>query len=301
VNRAKLTELRSEKGFIHIARTWKKGDVVCLKMPMPVERVYAHPKVKADVGRVALMRGPVVYCLEGVDNKSRVRNLCLPRTGKLSAALAKDLLRGIVVVQGKALAVSRGQDEKLKTKSVKFQAVPYSIWDNRKAGQMVVWLPETPDLAEVPGEDGVISRGVRIRASHVNHTDTLTALNDGILPKSSGDHGLPRMTWWDHKGTTEWVSYGYVRPRRLGGAAVFWFDDTGRGACRVPASWRLFWRDGDSWKPVKLTDKAGYGTALDRFNQVTFEPVTTRELKLEVKLKAGFSGGILEWAVVDAK
>jgi hypothetical protein len=79
--------------------------------------------------------------------------------------------------------------------------------------------------------------------------------------------------------------------------AVYWFDDTGRGSCRVPASWRLLWRDGKEWRPVKLTGQSRYGTALDCFNKVTFEPVTTPELKLEVKLKAGFSGGILEWTV----
>jgi hypothetical protein len=301
LNGKKLAKTEAKKGYLKVARTWKKGDSIRLELPMPVERVYAHRRVKADAGRVALMRGPVVYCLEGVDNHGQVRNLCLPWTAKLSGAFEKDLFRGAGVVRGEALAVSRGEDEKLKTQRVKFQAVPYSAWDNRKPGQMVVWLAESPELAEVPGDGGVVSRGVQIRASHVNPTDTLAALNDGVIPKSSGDHGLPRMTWWDHKGTTEWVSYRFVRPRRLRGAAVYWFDDTGRGACRVPASWRLLWPDGDLWKPVTLTDKAAYGTALDRFNQVTFEPVTTRELKLEVKLKANFSGGILEWTIRDAK
>ncbi len=130
---------------------------------------------------------------------------------------------------------------------------------------------------------------------HVNPSDTLIALNDGVLPKSSNDHSLPRMTWWDHKGTTEWVSYRYAKPRECAGASVYWFDDTGRGGCRVPAEWRLLWKDGDAWKPVQLTHGSRYGAALDVMNDITFEPVTTRELKLEVKLKPGFSGGILEW------
>ena len=96
----------------------------------------------------------------------------------------------------------------------------------------------TPELAEIPGEDGIVVNGVRVRASHVNPTDTLEALNDGLLPKSSDDHAIPRMTWWDHRGTTEWVSYRFPAPRRLSSSAVYWFDDTGRGQCRVPASWR---------------------------------------------------------------
>src|SRR5262249_28944945 len=207
----------------------------------------------------------------------------------------------VVVVRGEALAVTRDKQEKRVTRPVKFRAVPYATWDNRAPGPMVVWLPEEPSLAEIPGEDGVVSGGVRIRASHVNPTDTLAALNDGLLPKASNDHSIARMTWWDHKGTTEWVSYRFPKPRSLTGAAVYWFDDTGRGACRVPASWRLLWRDGTSWKPVKLTGKSTYQTGLDRLNRVTFEPVKTSELKLEVKLKPGFSGGILEWSVSESK
>ncbi len=297
VNGQTLKDVPSAKGYVTLSRTWQAGDIVRLHLPMPVERVYADPRVKADVGRVALQRGPVVYCLEGVDNGGQVRNLVLPRDAKLTAAFEKDLLGGVVVIRGEALAVARDKDEKLTTKLVPFQAVPYCVWDNRRPGPMVVWLPESPELAEVPGEDGVVANGVRIQASHVWPNDTLTALNDGQLPKSSGDHDIPRMTWWDHKGSTEWVSYRFPQPRKLGTAAVYWFDDTGRGSCRVPAEWRLLWRDGGDWKPVRLTGGSAYNVQLDAFNRVSFEPVTARELKLEVKLKPGYSGGILEWTV----
>jgi DUF1680 family protein len=299
-------ETRREKtasGYVRIHRTWKAGktEYVTLTLPMPVERVYADPRVKADVGRVALQRGPVVYCLEGVDNGGQVRNLALPPDAKLSSVFRKDLLGGVTVVTGEALAVTRGPDKKLVTKPVKFQAVPYSVWDNREPGPMVVWLPEKPELAEVPGEDGAVSNGVRVRASHVNATDTLEDVNDGVTPKSSGDHEIRRMTWWDHQGTEEWISYQFPQPSDVSSVAVYWFDDTGRGACKVPAEWRLFWRDGVEWKPVALTGGSKYGTALDQFNRVTFEPVTARELKVEAKLKPGFSGGILKMTAGGTK
>ncbi|HJT76994.1 MAG TPA: beta-L-arabinofuranosidase domain-containing protein [Gemmataceae bacterium] len=284
-----------DKGYLRVGRTWQAGDVVRLDLPMPVRRVHADPHVKADVGRVALQRGPVVYCLEGVDNGGHVRNLCLPPEAKLSAAYEKDLLRGVVVVRGEAESVTRDKDDRLTARRVPFQAVPYSTWDNRKPGEMVVWLPETPELAGTADADEVLSNGVRVRASHCWQNDTLTALNDGVLPKASGDQNVLRMTWWDHRGSTEWVSYRFPQPRRLSGCAVYWFDDTGVGSCRVPAEWRLLWRDGDAWKPVKLAEGSSYGTALDRMNEVRFEPVTARELKLEVRLRPGFSGGILEW------
>jgi hypothetical protein len=269
---------------------------------MPVERVHADPRVKADVGRVALQRGPVVFCLEGVDNDGHVRNLCLPQKSPLSATFEKDLLGGVVTVHGQAQAVSRTEPDKLGTTEVKFQAIPYCTWDNRKAGPMVVWLPEKPELAEIAGEEGAVqSNGVGVTASHVNPSDTLEELNDGATPQSSKDHAIRRMTWWDHKGTAEWLSYRFARPQPVAEASVYWFDDTGSGGCRVPAEWRLLYRDGDDWKPARLTQGSSYGTAVDRFNRVTFEPVTTREVRLEVKLQSGFSGGVLKWKVSGAK
>ncbi len=295
-------EVKPEKGYVTLSRTWKAGDAVRLVLPMPVERVYADPRVKADVGRVALQRGPVVYCLEGVDNGGSVRNLVLPRGAAVSSHFEKDLLGGVVVVTGDALAASRPEGE-VVTKPVKFTAVPYCAWDNRAPGPMVVWIAEDPERAEIPGEDGVVVKGVLVRASHLNPTDTLETLNDGVVPKNSADHSIRRMTWWDHKGTTEWLSYRFVdkKPPAVTEASVYWFDDTGIGACRVPAEWKLLYRDGAEWKPVKLTGDSRCGTAPDRFNKVSFEPVATRELRIEVKLKPGFSGGVLKWTVGPAR
>jgi DUF1680 family protein len=295
-------EAKLDHGYVRISRSpWKSGDVVQLSLPMPVERVYADPRVRADVGRVALQRGPVVYCLESVDNQGQVRNLCLPKENPVVSTFEKDLLGGVAVLRGEAQSVSRQDDGRLASKPVSFQAVPYYAWDNRQSGPMAVWLPETPELAELPGEDGVVVDGIRIRASHLNPTDTLAALNDGIQPKASGDHSIPRMTWWDHKGTTEWVSYRFPAPRRLSSASLYWFDDTGRGSCRVPAEWKLLWLDGKEWRPVTLATGSAYGTALNQFNQVTFEPITTRELRIEVELRPGFSGGILKWQLAGSK
>jgi len=136
-----------------------------------------------------------------------------------------------------------------------------------------------------------------VSASHCHGSDTTEALWDGRLPRNSNDHGIPRMTWWPRRGTTEWVAYRFKAPRKLTWSDVYWFDDTGRGLCRVPVSWRLLYKEGEDWKGVKLAEGSAYGVARDRFNKVVFEPVTTAELKLEVKLQDGFSGGILEWRV----
>jgi DUF1680 family protein len=147
VNGKAIKTLRPDKGYVKVARTWTKGDNVRLILPMPVERVHADPRVLADVGRTALQRGPVVYCLEGVDNPGPVRHLCLPPKSELSATFVKDLLGGVVVVRGEALVATRGTGAEIATRRVPFQAVPYAAWDNRQPGPMVVWLPETPELA----------------------------------------------------------------------------------------------------------------------------------------------------------
>jgi DUF1680 family protein len=151
VNGQRLEGMKPEKGYLRIARMWKTGDVVRLALPMPIERVHADPHVQADVGHVALQRGPVVYCLEGGDNLGHVRNRCLPPDARLTASFEKDLLGGVVVLRGEALEVSRNAEGKRVTRPVPFQAVPYCVWDNRQPGEMIVWIPERPELAEVSG------------------------------------------------------------------------------------------------------------------------------------------------------
>ena len=85
----------------------------------------------------------------------------------------------------------------------------------------------------------------------------------------------------------------FDQPHRFSQAELYWFDDTGQGSCRVPASWQLLYRDGQQWRPVQAT--SAYGVAKDRLNAVSFEPVTTTALRVEVQLQPNFSGGVLEW------
>jgi hypothetical protein len=138
-------------------------------------------------------------------------------------------------------------------------------------------------------------------ASHCFDGDTTTALNDGVLPKSSADQSIPRMTFWPHKGTTEWVEYDFgARPREISKAAVYWFDDEHAerpGQCRTPASWRVLYRaaGGGEWKEV--AGASGYGVAKDRFNEVTFNAVEAAAVRVVVKLREGVSAGVLEWRV----
>lgn len=132
-------------------------------------------------------------------------------------------------------------------------------------------------------------------ASHCFSGDSPDALCDQVHPKSSADQSIKRLTFWDHKGTSEWVQYRFDEPRRVNRVEVYWYDDTGFGQCRTPLTWRVLYKDGDEWKPVDTT--VPYGTKLDQFNVVAFKSITTSALRLEIQLKPDFSAGILEWKV----
>ncbi len=136
-------------GYACIDRKWKKGDVIELNLPMPVRRVLAHDKVKADVSRVALERGPIVYCAEWPDNNGHVLNLVIPDNTKLMAEHRGDMFDGVTVVRAKAVSMSL--DEKTKTVSKKEQelvAIPYYAWAHRGAGEMAVWLARDESAAQ---------------------------------------------------------------------------------------------------------------------------------------------------------
>jgi DUF1680 family protein len=153
------------KGYIRLSRTWQRGDTVRLTLPMQVERVYADPHVKADRGRVALQRGPVVYCLEGVDNEGQVRNMFLPRKNPLTARFEESLLGGVVVIGGKGQRAIKAKDNQVKVSEVPLTAIPYYAWDNRQPGQMILWIPENADLVELPANFGEIKNGTRTQVS----------------------------------------------------------------------------------------------------------------------------------------
>ncbi len=133
-------------------------------------------------------------------------------------------------------------------------------------------------------------------ASYTNSTDTVFAMNDALEPASSSDTSIPRMTWWNHEGTTEWVQATFNGLCQVGQVSVYWYDDLPTGGyCRMPQSWQVEYLAGTNWVPV--SGASGYGVALNQFNTVQFTPVQTTAVRLCVQLQSGFSGGILEWQV----
>jgi hypothetical protein len=289
-----------KQGYVEVRRRWEAGDVVKLELPMPVQRVIAHSQVKADAGHVALERGPLVYCVEGVDHGGRVRDLVLPDDAAMSDEHRKDLLGGITLLRGKAQRVVQAKEKDGKSakessaESVELTAIPYYGWCHRGKTEMAVWLPRDASLVR-PLPAPTLALTSKASASHCWASDTVDALNDQLEPESSRDHNLARFTWWDRRGTTEWVQYDFAKPAKVSAVEVYWFDDTGIGRCRVPGSWRLLYRQGDKWEEVEGV--RSYGVAKDKYNRVTFQGVETSAVRIEAKLQKELSGGILEWRV----
>jgi DUF1680 family protein len=279
-------------GYARIRRLWQGGDVVAVTMQMPARRVHAHSNVAAAAGRVALQRGPVVYCIESIDNDGRTRNLYLPDDARIDVEFRPNLLGGVTVIRANALASFAGE---AAPRPIELTAIPFYANANRAAASRRVWIPRTPGDAT----PGVLADVATPAASHVNPSDSVAAMNDGLVPKNSADDSIPRFTWWDHRGAAEWAQYTFNRPTRLSAVSVYWWDETRVNRhCRVPASWRLVYRTpAGEWAPV--TGASVYGTAVDRFNRVAFDPVETTAIRIEAQLQPNWSGGILEWALEE--
>jgi DUF1680 family protein len=283
------------RGYARLNRTWKPGDLVRLSLPMPVKRAQADPHVRANSGRVAIRRGPLIYCFEAEDNGGHLEDLVIPPRAKLTAEFRPDWLGGGTIVHGTASRLeprARAATDR-RVSGTNVTAIPYFANANRHSQGMMVWMAGSPEQARWPN----LANGAVATASHCNPSDTLSALNSQAEePAASDDSTIRRFTWWDHRGTKEWVQYDFARAQKLSAVAVYWWDERRiKAHCRVPSSWRLLYRTADGWKQVTGSD--AYGTEIDRFNWVTFDPVESQSLRLEVQLQPGWSGGILEWRV----
>ena len=134
-------------GYLCIKRNWSRGDQVNLILDMPVERIYAHPKLRYNAGKVALQQGPLVYCLEEVDNGSNLAGIYLPSDSELTVKYRWDLLGGVNVISGNALRVDESScsgalysTEDYHYKEFRITAIPYFAWSNRESGEMSVWI-----------------------------------------------------------------------------------------------------------------------------------------------------------------
>ncbi|MFT4022196.1 MAG: glycoside hydrolase family 127 protein [Flavihumibacter sp.] len=291
----KPVPVKTEKGFVVLNRSWKKGDVVSLTFPMEIQKIIANNSVKDDRQRFALQRGPLVYCLEGPDNHdSAVQNIVVKKDAVFTAKFEPGLLNGVEVLQAKGNSSKKqvNSNALLHTEQ-EVTAIPYYAWNNRGPAEMEVWIAYNDSVAR-PKPAPTIASKATVSSSQTNKR-MLRGLNDQYEPADAQDHNSVYLHWWPNKGTVEWVQYDFDQAYEVSGSKVYWFDDGPFGGCRIPASWKIYYKSGNDWVPVEAT--TAYPVTKNKFDEVRFKPVTTTALKLEVQLPADNSAGLHEWIV----
>jgi DUF1680 family protein len=311
-----------DSGYVRIERMWKAGDVVELNLPMPVRKVLAHDQVQDDRGRVALERGPLVYCVEWPDNGGSALNLVIPDNAALKGEYRPGLLNGVEVITGQVQAAIRGSDGvSVRTVPHNLVAVPYYSWANRGMGEMTVWIARNSGTARLkPVYPNPVVRvdsfaGIeKAWTGYGDQNDDICAVYDGVTPLSSADESHLYFRMRPPEGRPAWIEYQFKAPTQVSSSKVYFADDS--RFCRLPSSWRIIYKDGDAWKPV--ANSQPYTVGKDRFNEVAFKPVTTTAVRIEVEphsllYKGGAAGppaamridkdtiwrefGIIEWQV----
>jgi hypothetical protein len=204
-----------------------------------------------------------------------------------------DLLYGITEIKTPAQSLSYDKNGKLSVRDVVLTMIPYYAWSHRGSGEMLVWLPQTMG-ATSPETPPTLAKLSKLSAS--NMTNSISSIRDGLVPKNEDDHSIPYYHWWPKVGTTEWIAYEFDQPQTVSSSSVYWYDDAPWGDCRVPQSWKLYYKDDSgNWQPVANSN--AYRLEKGDANTVTFAPVKTTAIKLEVVQQEKNSAGLFEWQV----
>jgi hypothetical protein len=290
-------------GYVLIDRRWDMGDKVLLDLPMPVRTVVADERIKDDLFKMAVQRGPVIYCAEWPDNKDgKVLNLFVDKGSTFNTEFVADLLGGTQVIKTSGRQTSKTLDGKIETSEKEsVTLIPYALWNNRGPGQMMVWLPSGTESAR-PLPAPTIAYRSKVTGNKI--TRAINAVNDQIEPENSNDHSVPYYHWWPDKDNWVYLQYDFEKPETITKTKVYWFDDGPDGGCRIPDEWEIQYKAGNTWKPVKIVVETGlrpvstgYPVTKDGWDSVAFEPVKTAAVKIMVKLNKEFSAGIYEWIV----
>ncbi|MCF0198468.1 MAG: glycoside hydrolase family 127 protein [Bacteroidaceae bacterium] len=286
-------EAELEDGYFGIERKWKKGDCVEIHFDMPARTVQATDEVEADRGRVAVTRGPLVYCAEFPDNDFDLGTLLLNQSPQFSATYKADKLCGINELATEAQTLRFADNGKLTTTDVELRLIPYYAWNHRGSGRMLVWIPQQLRCTS-PALPPTLASKARLTAS--TPTASLSAVNDRLVASSADDKTIPYYHWWPKQDAEEWLQYDLAEETVVSQASVYWFDDAPWGGCRVPQSWRIQTRLGnDDWTDVAATEP--YAVTRGALCTTRFRPVKASAVRLVVQLPKEHSAGLYEWSI----
>ncbi len=284
-----------EKGYAGIYRTWKAGDLVSIEFPMDVRQIKADDKVLADKNKTAIQRGPIVYCAEWPDNnEGNILSLIYDKDMQTDATFDSDLLNGVEVINTTAKQVTRKVDSTFDySEPIDITLIPYYSWNNRGAGEMMVWLPND-ESSVYPMPAPTIANRSKVTGS-VTTAALKVALTDQYEPINSNDHNKPYYHWWPKNDSWEWVQYDFEEAAKVSSSKIYWFDDGPWGGCRIPDDYELQYLENGKWKNVSI-EKAD-AISKDQWNSIKFKPIQTKAMRLRVKLPVEYSAGIHEWAI----
>ena len=281
-------------GYAVISRSWKSGDKVNIELPMPVRTVVADSRIKDDIEKVAVQRGPVIYCAEWPDNNTgNVLNLMIKKDASFTSEYDTSMLNGAEIIMTTGFQTKKTLDgtiEVLGEEPVKL--IPYALWNNRGPGQMKIWLPVSPAATRPLPAPTIANRSI-IKAGRM--TRDIKAINDQMEPANSNDHSVPYYHWWPEKDKWEWVEYSFDKPVTISKTKIYWYDDGPDGGCRIPDEWEILYLSGNIWLPVSA--KTPYKVTKDDWDYLEFKPVKAAAVKIKVKLNREFASGIYEWVV----
>lgn len=286
-------KFRQQQGYALVEQKWKAGDEIVVEFPMEVRRIISHTEIKANSDKMALQRGPLVYCVEWPDvPDSLVLNLVVSKNAEITEKFVPGLLNDVYTLNFLAQGTRRNETGEMDLYPKYVTAIPYYGWAHRGRGEMAIWLA-TEKEASMPLPAPTLTSRSSIKASHP--TAALRSVNDQIYPKSSDDETIPFYHTWPRKGQTEWLEYHFPDMATVSESRIYWFDDEPRGACRIPEQWKLLYFSGGKWIEVKAASE--YKVIKNGWNALSFEPVTTSGVRLEMNFPGDFSGGIHEWEV----
>jgi hypothetical protein len=283
-----------DKGFAVVDRTWQAGDEVELVLPMKVRFNEANENIEADIGRVAVTCGPLVYCSEGVDNIEPVQRLLLnklPEQDEVKISTVPDgLLKNVKMID---FPIEKVDLVNNKSETVDARLIPYYAWNNRGNSSMIVWLPTKEE--QIIYLDNNVARGGKfktVKASYTGPRGSLAGITDPAVPQSSHDPTIE--PWLSHpkRGESQWVEIELAK-KLVKGVGIYWYDDNRQ--INVPESWSLEYKQNGIWKPFTLSDGEAYGTEKDTYNTISPESqLSCDALRIKMKPQQEKALGILD-------
>ena len=299
-------DVTAEKGYATLSRTWADGDVVEIDIPMEIRFTESDEHVKPTLGRIALQRGPIVYCMEKAGNAQLNQdiegfdplNFVIPRDAKLTATYNKDLLKGVVEITGNVkYATGNGKD----MIDAKLQAVPYYAWNNR--GDTAEYVPgqiknnSTKMLIWTMADEPIVKEE-RVN-DHATPSVNFVGWGMGAKNFADGDEG----TFWNgHSDPNlqtqdQWMMYDFGTKKAELTEAKIWFYDDG-GGVRLPRGITIEYETEDgTW--AEVTPEGEWTYKAGEFVTYPFEKIITS--KIRVTMNHALSGSnkvavaVVEW------